>query len=329
MFGIDLGTTNTLIYKKGEGIIINEPSVLAFNKKTGEVIAIGNEAKYMQGKTPSHIQVTRPIRNGVIYDFEVAEIMLSHFFRTIKKGILSFIFKPSVLAGMPSNLTEVEKGSIEDVLKNVGLGKIILIENALAGAIGAGFPVQESTGSLIVNIGGGTTEIALVSMGGLVLKNTLNIAGDKMDHDIMDYVRDKYKLLISERVAENLKIEIGSAIKLKEKMNFTLSGRDVIKGIPKEIVVTDSDVREAISDSLNSIRNSVSDMLHQIPPELSGDLIYHNIIITGGGSLLKGLSEFLEEKIEIKARLADDPLTSVSRGHGMILENYNEMKKML
>ena len=329
MFGIDLGTTNTLIYKKGEGIIINEPSVLAFNKKTGEVIAIGNEAKYMQGKTPSHIQVTRPIKNGVINDFEVAEIMLSHFFSTIKKGIWSFIFKPNILAGMPSNLTEVEKGSIEDVLKDVGFGKVILIENLLAGAIGAGSPIQESTGSLIVNIGGGTTEMGLVSMGGLVLKNTLNIAGDKIDHDIMDYIRDKYKLLISQRAAENLKIEIGSAIKLKEKINFTLSGRDAVKGIPKEIVVTDTDVREAISDSLNAIRDAVSDMLYQIPPELSGDLLYHNIIITGGGSLLKGFPEFLQEKIEIKVRLADDPLTSVSRGHGMILENYNEMKKML
>ncbi|MEK9147346.1 MAG: rod shape-determining protein [Patescibacteria group bacterium] len=329
MFGIDLGTTNTLIYKKGEGIVINEPSVLAFNKKTGEVIAIGNEARYMQGKTPSHIQVTRPIKNGVIYDFEVAEIMLSHFFSTIKKSFLSFVFKPYILAGMPSNLTEVEKGSIEDVLKDVGFGKVILIENALAAAIGAGFPVQESTGFLILNIGGGVTEIALVSMGGLVLKNTLTIAGDKIDHDIMDYVRDKYKLLISERVAENLKIEIGSAIKLKEKMNFTISGRDVVKGIPKEIVVTDSDVREAISDSLNAIRDAVSDMLYKIPPELSGDLLYHNIIITGGGSLLKGFPEFLQEKIEIKVRLADDPLTSVSRGHGMILENYNEMKKIL
>ncbi|KKP28476.1 MAG: Cell shape-determining protein MreB [Parcubacteria group bacterium GW2011_GWA2_31_28] len=329
MFGIDLGTTNTLIYKKGEGVIINEPSVLAFNKKTGEVVAIGNEARYMQGKTPSHIQVTRPIKNGVINDFEVAEIMLSHFFSTIKKGIWSFIFKPNILAGMPSNLTEVEKGSIEDVLKDVGFGKVILIENLLAGAIGAGSPIQESTGSLIVNIGGGTTEMGLVSMGGLVLKNTLNIAGDKIDHDIMDYIRDKYKLLISQRAAENLKIEIGSAIKLKEKINFTLSGRDAVKGIPKEIVVTDTDVREAISDSLNAIRDAVSDMLYQIPPELSGDLLYHNIIITGGGSLLKGFPEFLQEKIEIKVRLADDPLTSVSRGHGMILENYNEMKKML
>ena len=329
MFGIDLGTTNTLIYKKGEGVIINEPSVLAFNKKTGEVVAIGNEARYMQGKTPSHIQVTRPIKNGVINDFEVAEIMLSHFFSTIKKGIRSFIFKPNILAGMPSNLTEVEKGSIEDVLKDVGFGKVILIENLLAGAIGAGSPIQESTGSLIVNIGGGTTEMGLVSMGGLVLKNTLNIAGDKIDHDIMDYIRDKYKLLISQRAAENLKIEIGSAIKLKEKINFTLSGRDAVKGIPKEIVVTDTDVREAISDSLNAIRDAVSDMLYQIPPELSGDLLYHNIIITGGGSLLKGFPEFLQEKIEIKVRLADDPLTSVSRGHGMILENYNEMKKML
>lgn len=327
--GIDLGTSNTLLYVHKEGIIVNEPSIVAFNKKTGEIIAVGHRARMMQGKAPEHIEVSKPLVHGIIYDFEVTESMLSYFFGQLKRGVFSLFSRPRVLVGIPTNITEVEKSAVEDAAKSAGAGEVILIEEPLAGAIGAGMPVQESAGSFICDIGGGTSEIGLISLGGLVIKKSLKVAGDAFNQDIMEYVRNEHQLLIGEPTAEQIKIEIGSAIPLGKKSTFTVCGRDLVRGLPREITLSDKEIREAMQPSLDLIAETIKDVLNQVPPELAGDIIRNHITITGGGSLLKGMDKFLEETIQMPVRLADDPLTTVVRGEGLILENFDEMKGLL
>lgn len=327
--GIDLGTSNTLVYVKGEGIVINEPSVVAFNKKTGEIIAVGHKARIMQGKTPEHIEVSRPLVHGIIFDFEVTESMLSYLFGKLSLGFGALFSRPLVIVGIPTTITEVEKAAVEDAVKSAGAGQVILIEEPLAAAIGAGLPVQESAGSLVCDIGGGTTEIGLISLGGLVLKKSLKIAGDTFNQDIIEYAQREHNLLIGESTAEQLKIEIGGAIPFDKRTNFTASGRDLVKGLPREIMLTEKEIREAINQSLTSIAEAIKDVLHQVPPELAGDIIKNHIIISGGGSLLRGLDKFLENYIQMPVRMADDPLTTVVRGEGLILENFAEMRSLL
>lgn len=327
--GIDLGTSNTLIYVNKEGIVVNEPSVVAFNKKTGEIIAVGHKARVMQGKTPAHIEVSRPLVHGIVFDFEVTESMLSYLFSQLSLGVFSFFSRPLVIVGIPTNITEVEKSAVEDAVKSAGAGEVILIEEPLAAAIGAGLPVQESAGSLICDIGGGTTEIALISLGGLVIKKSTKTAGDTFNQDIIDYVQSEHHLLIGSSSAERIKIEIGSAIPLGKKSSFTISGRDLIRGLPREITLTDKEIRDALEPSLVVIAEHIKDVLNQVPPELTGDVIKNQIIISGGGSLLKGIEKFLENYIQMPVRIADDPLTAVVRGEGLILENFNEMKNLL
>lgn len=327
--GIDLGTSNTLLYLKGEGILVNEPSIVAFNKKTGAIIAVGHKARAMRGKTPEHIEISRPLVHGIIYDFEVTESMLSHFINQLPLGLFSFISRPRVIVGIPTNITEVERSAVEDAAKNAGAGEVLLIDEPLAAAIGAGMPVSESAGTLVCDIGGGTTEIGLISLGGLVIRKNLKIAGDAFDQDIIEHVRNEHNLLIGESTAEEIKHEIGSAIPLDKKGSITISGRDLIRGLPREIMLTEKEIRESIIHSLLAIAEAIKDVLNQIPPELAGDVIKNHIIITGGGSLLKGIDKFFEQYIQMPVRIADDPLTTVVRGEGLILESFEEMKNLL
>lgn len=327
--GIDLGTSNTLVYVKGQGIVINEPSFVAFNKKSGEIIAVGRNAYSMYGKTPEHIDVSRPLLNGIIFDFEVTESMLSYFMNSLALGWLSFLQRPLVLVGIPTNITEVERGAVEDASRGAGAGQVMLIEDPLVAAIGAGLPVQESQGSLIVDIGGGTTEIGLISLGGLVVKKNLKIAGDKFDQDIIEFVKAAHRLIIGPTTANSIKMEIGSAFPLEKPLSLTVQGKDAVKGLPREITLTDRDVREAITESLDKIAETIRDVLQSSPSAFSADIMKNNIVITGGGSLLRGLTRYLEKKVEMPCRLADDPLTTVVRGEGLILENFEEMKALL
>jgi rod shape-determining protein MreB and related proteins len=327
--GIDLGTSNTLVYVKGEGIIVNEPSIVAFNKKAGSIVGVGHKARTMQGKTPEHIEVSRPLVHGIIYDFEVTEIMLSHFLSSANLGISSFFSRPLVLVGVPTSITEVERSAVEDAAKSAGAGEVLLIEEPLSAAIGAGLPVQESSGSLICDIGGGTTEVGLISLGGMVIKRNINVAGDMLNQDIIDYVHAAHNLLIGPATAEFIKMEIGSAVPLGKRDTITISGRDLVKGLPREIILTEKEIRKAMVHSFEMIGETIKDVLNQVPPELAGDVIKNNIIITGGGSLLKGIDQFLQEFVQMPVRIADDPLTTVVRGEGLILENFDEMRNLL
>lgn len=327
--GIDLGTSNTLVYVMGEGVVINEPSYVAFHKKSGEIVAIGQKAYAMYGKTPQHLEVSRPLVNGIITNFEVTEGMLSYFISSLNFGWSAFLSRPLVIVAIPTFITEVEKGAVEDAAKSAGAGQVILIEEPLAGAVGAGLPIKESLGSIIVDIGGGTTEIGLISLGGLVVKKNLKVAGDCFDDDIIDYVKSTYELLIGKTTAERIKKEIGSALPLDKPLELTIYGRDLVKGLPREVVINDKDVRKALVDSLGVIAETLKDVLHAAPPEFAGDIMKNSIIITGGGALLRQLPEYFTKKIEMPCSLAADPLSTVVRGEGLILENFEEMKSIL
>lgn len=327
--GIDLGTSNTLVYVMGEGVVVNEPSYVAFQKKSGEIVAIGQKAYAMHGKIPEHLEVSRPLRNGIITDFEVTEGMLSYFINSLNLGWSTFFNRPLVLVAIPTTITEVEKGAVEDAARSAGAGQVILIEEPLAGAIGTGLPVKESSGSVIVDIGGGTTEIGLISLGGLVVKKNLKVAGDQFDDDIIDYVKSNYELLIGKTTAERIKKEIGSALPLEKPLELTVYGRDLVKGLPREAVINDKDVRKAIAESLNAISENLKDVLQSAPPEFASDIMKNSIIVTGGGALLRRLPEYFTKKIEMPCSLAADPLTTVVRGEGLILENFEEMQSIL
>ena len=327
--GIDLGTANTLVYVRGRGIMINEPSIVAINKKTNQVLSVGVEAKKMVGRTPAHIVAVRPLIEGVISDFEVTEQMLRYFFNKVHKDAYSFLVRPRVVIGIPSGVTEVERRAVEDAARNAGAREVYLVEEPMAAAIGARLPISEAVGNMIVDIGGGTTDIAVISLGGIVTSRNLRIAGDRMSEDIIQYARDKFQLLLGEKSAEEIKILIGSVVPLKEQLIATVRGRDLISGLPKEIIINDSEIREALLPSINAIISEIRDVVEETPPELVADLMTRGIILAGGGSLLRGLPELVSEAVSIPTRLAEDPLTAVVRGCGIILEDVSALKEIL
>jgi rod shape-determining protein MreB len=327
--GIDLGTANTLVYVKGKGIVINEPSVVAINKKTGQILAIGKDAKQMVGKTPSYIVATRPLVDGVISDFEVTEQMLKYFIKKVHKESFSLIPRPRVLIGIPSGITEVEKKAVMDAAINAGAREAYLIDEPMAAAIGARLPVTEATGNMVVDIGGGTSEIAIISLGGVVISRSLRVAGDEMNEDIIRYCRDEFNLLVGEKTAEDVKIAVGSAHALKEEMTAAMRGRDLVSGLPKEIIVTDEQMRDAISRSVRIIINNIKTVIEETPPELLGDIMQKGIILAGGGSLIRGLDKLISEQTDMPVRIMEDPLTAVVRGAGIVLEDLENLKDIL
>ncbi|MEK7452661.1 MAG: rod shape-determining protein [Patescibacteria group bacterium] len=327
--GIDLGTANTLVYVKGRGIIINEPSVVAINQKTGQVLAIGIEAKKMIGRTPGHVVAVRPLVDGVISDFEVTEQMLKYFIDKVHKESFSLIPRPRVVIGIPSQITEVEKRAVEEAAKNAGAREVYLVEEPMAAAIGSRMPIHDAVGNLIVDIGGGTTDIAVISLGGVVISKNLKIAGDKLNQDIIRYAHDEYKLLIGERAAEDIKISIGSAYPLEETLTTHMRGRDLVSGLPKEIIVTDVEIRKTLSRSVGALISAIKSTIESAPPELVADLLKNGIILTGGGSLLRGLDRAIEEDTKISVRVAEDALASVVIGTGIIIENLDKLAHVL
>jgi rod shape-determining protein MreB len=327
--GIDLGTATTLVYVKEKGIIINEPSVVAINQKTGQVLAIGVEAKRMIGRTPAHITATRPLKEGVISDFEVTEQMLRYFIHKIHKDSFSLFPRPRIIIGIPSEITEVEKKAVKDAALSAGAREVYLVEEAMAAAIGARLPVQDAVGNMIVDIGGGTTDIAVISLGGIVASQTLKIAGDKLNQDIINYAHDELKIVLGERTAEDLKITIGSAYELDDVLEAPVRGRDLSTGLPREIIVNSDQVREALYASNEAIVTAIKETIEQTPPELVSDLMNRGLVLVGGGSMLRGLDKLIREETKMPVKIIDDPLTAVARGAGIILEDLDKLKSVL
>lgn len=326
---IDLGTANSLVYVKGRGIVINEPSVVALNQKTGQVVAIGEAAKKMVGRTPSHIQAVRPLVRGVISDFEVTEQMLRYFIEKAQEKKFLSLSWPRVIVGIPCNITEVERKAVEDAAKNAGAREVFLIEEPMAAAIGARLPIQEAKGTFVIDIGGGTTEITVISLGGIVTSQSLTIAGDKLSEDIIQYVQQRYKLLIGERSAEDVKINIGQAVSNKEIRQANLRGRNLATGLPEEIIITSEDIRDAMDKSLKQIVESVKATIEATPPELLADVMQDGIYLSGGGSLLRGFDSLLSLATKMKIKIIEDPLTAVARGGGIVLENLGQLREVL
>lgn len=327
--GIDLGTANTLVYVKDRGIVINEPSVVAVNKNTGQILAIGKKAKRMVGKTPSHIVASRPLVDGVVSDFETTEQMLKYFIDRVHQDSFTFLPRPRVVIGIPSGVTEVEKRAVIDAATNAGAREVYLIDEPMAAAIGARIPVQEAAGNMIVDIGGGTTEIAVISLGGIVSSRSLRVAGDGMNEDIIRFARDEFNLLIGERTAENVKIAIGSSHINDKDLKMSMKGRDLISGLPKEVSITSSQTREALSRSIKLIVNAIKATIEETPPELVGDIMSRGIVLAGGGTLVRGLNKVISEYTEMPVQRMDDPLTAVARGTGIILEDLENLKNVL
>jgi len=327
--GIDLGTTNTLVYTSDKGIVINEPSVVAVNLRTDEILCVGAEAKKMLGKTPPHIQAIKPLVDGVISDFEVTEKMLKYFIDKVHAEHFTLVPRPRVVIGIPLDITEVEKKAVEDAAKSAGAREVFLIEQSMAAAIGTRLDVVGPQATMVVDIGGGTTEIAVISLGGVVTWKTLRLAGNALDNDIIQYVREEFNILIGEQVAENIKIRIGSAALLKEPMEMPLRGRDLINGLPKEVIITDSQVREAMQRIIRQIIENIKITLETTPPELVSDIYEHGIVLTGGGALLRGLDKEIAQATKIPVRVAEDPLTCVVRGTGMLLADPALLAKVL
>lgn len=327
--GIDLGTATTLVYVKGKGIILNEPSVVAINQKTGQVLAIGEEAKRMVGRTPAHISATRPLREGVISDFEVTEQMLRYFIHKIHKDSFSLFPRPRIIIGIPSGITEVEKKAVKDAALSAGAREVYLVEEAMAAAIGARLPVQEAVGNMIVDIGGGTTDVAVISLGGIVASQTLKIAGDKLNQDIINYAHDELRLVLGEKTAEDIKITIGSAYELEDVLEAPIRGRDLSTGLPKEIIVDSDQIREALYASNEAIITAIKETIEQTPPELISDLMSRGIVLVGGGSLLRGLDKLISKETKMPVKIIDDPLTAVARGAGIILEDLDKLRDIL
>ncbi|MCX5734883.1 MAG: rod shape-determining protein [candidate division NC10 bacterium] len=321
---IDLGTANTLIYVKGKGIILSEPSVVAIKKGTNQVLKVGKEAKEMLGRTPGSIVAIRPIKDGVIADFDVTEQMIRAFI--LKSHNRKALVRPRVIVGVPSGITQVEKRAIRDSCDQAGAREVYLIEEPMAAAIGAGLPVQEPSGSMIVDIGGGTTEVAVISLSGIVYSQSVRIAGDEMDEAIMQYLKRKYNLLIGERTSENIKIQIGSAHPFDEPRKMDIKGRDLVDGIPKTLSIVDADIREALHDTVYAIIDAVKTALERTPPELSADIAEKGIVLAGGGALLHGLDTLISLETHLKVRVADDPLSCVVLGTGKVLDELDLLK---
>ncbi len=327
--GIDLGTANTLVSVRGKGIVINEPSFVALNRKTREPREVGARAKEIWSRNPKDIIIVRPLRDGVISDFEVTAAMLDYLVRKAHEQTWVPIPRPRVVVGIPSGVTEVEKRAVLDATIASGAREAHLIEEPVAAAIGAGLPVLETRGSMIVDIGGGTTEVALFSLGGIVLSRSIRVAGDEMDEDIVQYMRNKHNLLIGEPTAERVKMTIGSAYPLPEERTMAVKGRNLVTGLPDSIDVSSVEIREAISGSVDIIVDTVKDALDDTPPELIADLMESGICLAGGGALLKGLAQRISEEVNIRVWVADDPMTCVARGAGRVLEDYNNLRRLL
>jgi len=327
--GVDLGTANTLVYVRGKGIVINEPSVVAINQKSKQILAIGGEARKMVGRTPAHIVAVRPLVDGVVSDFEVTEQMLKYFIDKVHREKFSLFPRPRVIIGIPYGVTEVERRAVEEAALNAGARQVFLIEEPVAAAIGARLPIQEATGNMIVDIGGGTTEVAVISLGGIVASRSLRIAGDEMNQDIINFARDKFNLLLGERTAEEIKLSVGSAAEQKEKLTTPMRGRDLVSGLPKEIIVNDEQIRAALQKSVKLIVEAIRVTMEETPPELVADIMEKGIVLCGGGALLRGLDKLVFETTQTTVHIADDPLTSVVRGAGMVLEDLETLKGVL
>jgi len=326
--GIDLGTANTLVYSKNKGIILNEPSVVAIDIQSNQVLAVGSEAKNMIGKTPGKIAAVKPLKDGVIADFEMTSMLLKHVMKKASKKLGFAIRKPSVVVCTPSGATSVEKRAIHDAVKNSGAKNVMLIEEPVAAAIGADLPVDEPIANVIVDIGGGTTEVAIISYGGVVSSNSIRIGGDKFDEEIIHFIRKKYNLLIGEKTAEQLKMEIGCALIDLEELSMDIRGRDLLTGLPRTITVTSTEIKLAIKEPLLQILEVIRITLEQSPPELSGDIVDKGVILTGGGSLLTGMQDWLREEIIVPVHLAPNPLESVAIGTGRSLSILRHLQKV-
>ncbi|HEU5179797.1 MAG TPA: rod shape-determining protein [Candidatus Polarisedimenticolia bacterium] len=323
---IDLGTANTLVYVRGKGIVVCEPSIIAVNQKTGKVEAVGKEAKEMLGRTPGNIIAIRPMKDGVIADFEHTEKMLDHFIKKAHNRSLGV--RPRIVIGVPSEITQVEKRAVRDSAYRARASKVYLVEQAMMAALGAGLPVTEPTGSMVVDIGGGTTDVAVISMAGIVYSRSVRVAGNKMDEDIVQYIKRKYNLLVGERTAEEIKIHIGSAFPLEQEITMEIKGRDLVEGIPKTMVISDEEIRAALSETVSNIIEAIHTALEQTPPELSADIVDKGIVLTGGGSLLKNLDKRIREETGLPVSMADDPLATVVLGTGMMLNDFNLLRKI-
>jgi rod shape-determining protein MreB len=323
---IDLGTANTLVYAKNKGIVVSEPSIVAVNKVTGKVEAVGKDAKEMLGRTPGNIVAIRPMKDGVIADFEITEKMLSHFIR--KAHNRNTMVRPRIIIGIPSEVTQVEKRAVKDSALKAKASEVYLVDQAMAAAIGAGLPITEPSGNMVVDIGGGTTDIAVISLAGIVYSKSVRVAGNEMDESVIQYIKKKYNLLIGERTAEQIKLEIGSAFPLDEPMTMEIKGRDLIEGIPKTLTITDAEIREALSEPISLIVNAVRVALERTPPELSADIVDRGIVLTGGGSLLKNLDRLLREETGLPVSVAEDPLSSVVLGTGKMLSDFDLLRKI-
>jgi len=325
--GIDLGTANTLVYLRGHGIVINEPSVVVVNQKTGQIVAIGAQAKAMLGRTPGHIRAVRPIVDGVISDFEITEEMISYLIGKAEK-ISKKLIRPRVVIGVPTGITNVEIRAVEDAARSAGAREVHIIEEPMASAIGIRLPVKDASGLIVVDIGGGTTDIAVISLSGVVRSKNLKIAGDLLNQNIVNYMKDEFKLLIGERTAEGVKISIGSVIDV-EAMETEVRGRDLVTGLPRQVIVTDSDIREAIMPSVLSLVDGVKEVLEITPPELLSDIMHRGLVLCGGGALLRGLDKLLENALKIPIFVAEDPLTAVARGTGVVLDDFEIFREVL
>jgi rod shape-determining protein MreB len=325
--GIDLGTANTLVYLKGHGIVLNEPSVVAVNQKTGQIVAVGTAAREMLGRTPTHIKAVRPLVDGVISDFEVTEEMLAYLINKAEKISKKF-FKPRVVIGVPSGITSVETRAVYDAAISAGAREVHIVEEPMAAAIGIRLPVHDPVGSMVIDIGGGTTDVAVISLGGIVRSKNLKIAGDRLNTDIVSYMRDEFKLLIGEKTAEGVKIAIGSVIS-GSPMETEVRGRDLVTGLPREVIVTDADIREATRASVSRLIDGVKEVLETTPPEMISDIMHRGIVLSGGGVLIQGLDSLLSGMLKIPVFMADDPLSAVARGTGIILEDFESYGDIL
>ncbi|MFA6446141.1 MAG: rod shape-determining protein [Candidatus Paceibacterota bacterium] len=325
--GIDLGTANTLVYLAGKGIVVNEPSVVAVNQKTGRVVAVGAQAKQMLGRTPGHITAVRPLVDGVISDFEVTEEMLAYLVRRAEEYSKKML-GPRVVVGVPTGVTNVEVRAVRDATRNAGAREVHIVEQPMAGAIGIRLPIKEAVGSMVIDIGGGTSDIAVISLGGVVRAKSLRIAGDKLNNDIITYIRSEFKILIGEKTSEVIKMAVGSVMP-GEAMETSVKGRDLVTGLPREVIITDSDIREAISASIDTLVETTKEVLETTPPELVADIMRAGIYIFGGGALIRGLDQLLSDALKIPVHIAEDPLTAVARGTGIILEALDEYREVL
>ena len=326
--GIDLGTANTLVYLRGKGIVVTEPSVVAVNQKTGQVVAVGRTARDMLGRTPGHLIAVRPLVDGVISDFEATEEMLAYLINRAQ-GVSRKLLGPRAVIGVPSGITNVEMRAVKDAAQNAGAREVYIVEEPVAAALGMRLPIREAVGSMLVDIGGGTTDIAVLSLGGIVRAKNLRVAGDKLNADIVAYVRSEFKMLIGEKTAEEVKISVGSVAQNGPRLETVVRGRDLITGLPREIILTDLDVREAISQSIDVLIEAVREVLETTPPEVLSDIMRSGIALAGGGALIKGLDELLSQWLKVPVLVDDDPLTAVVRGTGVILENLELHRDLL